>query len=125
VYHWPPAYGDTTHPKKDVPFGDFITMRGGEYFFAPCLSMLQSLRVATPLATGVATKVPNVPVLTTVPKPGEPVMHSPVLASAEVLAHVDGNSIGNLLPNTNPLDSVLLLFVPETIDIGAGVVNIA
>ena len=131
VYHWPPAYGDTTHPKKDVPFGDFITMRGGEYFFAPCLSMLQGLRVPT---RAVVTKVPNVPVLTTIPKPGEPIEHALVAGGPEVFApagmlvhpdaaaQFDGSILGKL--GLNQLDPVLQLFVPEKADIGAGVVNL-
>lgn len=42
AYHWPTAYGDPN--RKDVPFGDFITMKGGAYFFAPCLSTLKGLK---------------------------------------------------------------------------------
>jgi Dyp-type peroxidase family len=120
MYHWPPAYGDTTHPKKDVPFGDFIAMRGGEYFFAPCLSMLQSLRVLPQRTAVVGTKVPVLTTVPTLPKPGEPV----TLPHPEVLVQLNGNILaGN--QKVSQLDPILQLFIPDKADIGAGVVNVA
>ncbi len=42
AYHWPKGYGDPY--RVDAAFGDFITMKGGAYFFAPCLSTLTGLK---------------------------------------------------------------------------------
>jgi Dyp-type peroxidase family len=42
AYQWPTAWGDAH--RKAAAFGDFITMKGGAYFFAPCLSTLRSLK---------------------------------------------------------------------------------
>jgi len=42
AFHWPVAYGDSG--RTDAAFGDFITMKGGAYFFAPCLSTLTGLK---------------------------------------------------------------------------------
>lgn len=117
IYHWPANYGDTTHPKKDVPFGDFITMRGGAYFFAPCLSMLYSLKVVPPVAGGI-----QVPATTPQPivKPGDPVVTKPIDPNA---LHPDLTLI-NFDPDVAALDQTLQLFVPDKADIGAGVVNV-
>jgi Dyp-type peroxidase family len=44
AYRWPVQWGAST-PPQPAPFtaGGFTTLKGGEYFFAPCLSMLASL----------------------------------------------------------------------------------
>lgn len=119
VYHWPPAYGDTTHPRKDVRFGDFITMRGGAYFFAPCLSMLQSLNVPASTKVGglvsVAANVQTQPVV----KAGDPAT-KPI---DPTVFHPDLTLI-NFDPDVAALDQTLQLFVPDKSDIGAGVVNV-
>jgi deferrochelatase/peroxidase EfeB len=38
----PAVWGDATS-KKPIDFHGFVTMKGGEYFFAPCISFLKSL----------------------------------------------------------------------------------
>jgi Dyp-type peroxidase family len=38
---WPPQWGEAD--KKKISFEGFVTMKGGEYFFAPCISFLKSL----------------------------------------------------------------------------------
>jgi len=38
---WPTGWGQPE--KKDADFHGFVTMRGGEYFFAPCIGFLKSL----------------------------------------------------------------------------------
>ncbi|MVN75060.1 hypothetical protein GO988_01835 [Hymenobacter sp. HMF4947] len=115
VYHWPTGYGANT--RKDVPFGDFITMRGGEYFFAPSLSMLQSLR-PKPVITGTIAKTPSV-----AEQPGGPAMRNEQLLhqlNDETLFHLDPG----LLQKVVVLDPMLQLFVPDKADVGAGVVNV-
>lgn len=110
VYHWPTGYGAPT--TKNARFGDFITMRGGEYFFAPSLSMLQSLRPGKALATGAAAATPAL--ATSALKPGDPVL----LQDAD-LFHLDPAIFGRVAV----LDPLLQLFVPDKADVGAGVVN--
>jgi Dyp-type peroxidase family len=39
--HWPTEWGDQA--RKDFGFQGFVTMKGGEYFFAPAISVLTSL----------------------------------------------------------------------------------
>ena len=116
MYQWPTSWGSST--QKPAAFGDFVTMRGGEYFFAPSLSMLKSLRPPTPL-----TKAqPHVPATKGTVKPGDPVMsrgisapiHVPVLDSPPL-------NMRPLLPLLAQLDPVLQLFVPDPTDAGAGV----
>ena len=108
-YHWPTDYGAAG--RKDARFGDFINMRGGEYFFAPSLSMLKSLRTDPPALA----KVQKTPALSTVPKLGVPVgiLHD------TSLFHFDPN----LVSGVSVLDPLLQLFVPDKDDVGAGVVN--
>ena len=114
VYHWPTDYGAAT--KVDAPFGDFITMRGGEYFFAPSLSMLKSLRAKKTVAIGRETTTPasNLlvnPVLTTLPGRG-------AVIDADAL-----NPDSAVLSKVVLVDPILQLFIPERADIGAGVVK--
>lgn len=114
AYNWPTGYGAST--TKAAPFGDFITMRGGEYFFAPCLSMLQSLKVAKKVSPGTAAKVPNTPVAAGTVKPGDPVAKPGIidLFIPEILrGHPDPAAA---------LDPMLQLFIPDKADVGAGVV---
>ena len=40
--HFPPAYG-SAGPKHKVTYASFVHLKGGEYFFAPCLSFLRTL----------------------------------------------------------------------------------
>ncbi len=106
LYHWPTQYGEPG--RQDAPFGDFITMRGGEYFFAPCLSMLQSLKVTKAAAPGAKKLFPNLSI-----------------ADANMKAsNLDG--LPQHFPDpTVPLNPVLQLFIPDQSDIGAGVVAVA
>lgn len=39
--HWVTTWGKSTG--KKAPFGNFVTLKGGEYFFAPCLSFFEGL----------------------------------------------------------------------------------
>jgi hypothetical protein len=39
---WPPQWGQ--QGKKPFDFGAFVTMKGGEFFFAPSLSFLRNLK---------------------------------------------------------------------------------
>ena len=116
LYQWPTSWGSAT--KKPAAFGDFVTMRGGEYFFAPSLSMLKSLRPSTPLVTA----QPNVPATKGTVNPGDPVMHGGLIApiQAPVLDDLP-LSMRPLLPLFAQLDPVLQLFVPDPTDAGAGV----
>ena len=42
---WPVKYGKTlSDGRDDDDFSGFVTMRGGEYFFAPSISFLKSLK---------------------------------------------------------------------------------
>ena len=75
VYQWPPVWGNPSFAKKPAAFHDFITMRGGEYFFAPSLSMLKNLR---PLAAPGPLPVPG-PVPLPFPFPLPRVVIDPVL----------------------------------------------
>jgi Dyp-type peroxidase family len=90
MYQWPTNWGSST--KKPAAFGDFVTMRGGEYFFAPSLSMLKSLRPSAPIV----------------------VKHPNILDDLRL-------SLGPLFPHLQVLDPVLQLFVPDPVDTGAGV----
>ncbi len=118
IYHWPPAYGDTTHPKKDVSFGDFITMRGGAYFFAPSISMLKSLKPIVLLDRGI--KLPVAVAETDIPKVNE-VLKNPQL-NLDALHPGIRVVLADLA--VAQLDQTLQLFVPDKTDIGAGVVNV-
>lgn len=40
---WPKKYGDSTAGTRAFDFGDFVEMKGGEYFFAPSRSFLRTL----------------------------------------------------------------------------------
>ena len=40
---WPGGWDDTTKPAVAFGFSGFVTMRGGEYFFAPSLTFLKNL----------------------------------------------------------------------------------
>ncbi|MDB5327023.1 MAG: hypothetical protein JWM57_2592, partial [Phycisphaerales bacterium] len=43
---WPTEWGDedfAAHPKAKFSFGGFVTMKGGEYFFAPSLPFLKNI----------------------------------------------------------------------------------
>ncbi len=119
VFQWPTNWGSAT--KKPAAFGDFVTMRGGEYFFAPSLSMLKSLRPPTPLVTA----QPNVPATKGTVNPGDPVMHgAPIIAPMPIQVPVLDDlplSVRPLLPLFTLLDPVLQLFVPDPTDAGAGV----
>ncbi|XZN99664.1 MAG: RICIN domain-containing protein [Microcoleus sp.] len=46
-YNWPTEYGEGE--TKEVTFKHWITMRGGEFFFAPSMSFLKSLALAPSL----------------------------------------------------------------------------
>ncbi len=118
VYHWPPAYGDTTNPRKDVPFGDFITMRGGAYFFAPSISMLKSLKPPFVLGRGISlpaglknADIPTINEALKNPQLNLDALHPGIRVILTDLA-------------VARLDQTLQLFVPEEADIGAGVVNV-
>ena len=109
AYQWPTAYGAST--RQALPFGDFITLRGGEYFFAPSISMLQSLRPKPAVA---ATKKLTKPLAhKATPKNGDSAL------LPESLFQFDPS----LLPRVVLLDPLLQLFVPDKADVGAGVVN--
>lgn len=41
--HWPQTWDDASSVKKDQDFHGFVTMKGGEYFFAPSLTFLRTL----------------------------------------------------------------------------------
>lgn len=41
--HTPQHWGDPATPKPAQSFGEFVTMKGGEYFFAPVISTLRTL----------------------------------------------------------------------------------
>ena len=116
AYQWPTSWGSAT--KKPAAFGDFVTMRGGEYFFAPSLSMLKSLRPALPRVTA----QPKVPATKGTVKPGDPVLHGGLSAPTQVPVLDDlPPSMRPLLPLFAQLDPVLQLFVPDPTDAGAGV----
>lgn len=120
TYQWPTSWGSPT--KKPAAFGDFVTMRGGEYFFAPSLSMLKSLRPATPRVVA----KPQVPVAKGTVNPGDPVMHGSIIAPMQVPVLDDlPVSMRPLLPLLSRLDPVLQLFVPDPTDAGAGVLPTA
>jgi Dyp-type peroxidase family len=40
---WQKIWGDPAAPKVDFNFHDFVHMKGGEYFFAPCISFLRTI----------------------------------------------------------------------------------
>jgi Dyp-type peroxidase family len=40
---WPPKWGNGTVPKTSFDFSGFVTLKGGEYFFAPSISFLKNL----------------------------------------------------------------------------------
>jgi deferrochelatase/peroxidase EfeB len=42
VQQWPPQWGKPG--KKAFDFGQFVTMKGGEFFFAPSLSFLRNVK---------------------------------------------------------------------------------
>lgn len=43
-YRWPVGWGEASAPTAaPVNVGSFVTLKGGEYFFAPCVSFLKSL----------------------------------------------------------------------------------
>ena len=123
TFQWPVDWGQG--PAKPAAFGDFVTMRGGEYFFAPSLSMLLSLRPAK----AIVVQQPNVPANPMHVNPGDPVQTSPLLAEpvADVL-HLPPFPLPLPFPfpfPLHPLDPVLQLFVPDSADLGAGVVHTA
>lgn len=41
--HWQQTWDDAASPKKDQDFHGFVTMKGGEYFFAPSLTFFRNL----------------------------------------------------------------------------------
>jgi Dyp-type peroxidase family len=53
VQRWPSVWGDTD-PGKQVAFdfGDFVTMKGGEFFFAPSIPFLRRLNGTVPGVEG-------------------------------------------------------------------------
>lgn len=40
---WPTLWGNSASPKVSFTFGQFVTMKGGEYFFAPSLATIEAL----------------------------------------------------------------------------------
>jgi Dyp-type peroxidase family len=40
---WPPSWGAPRAAHQPVNFGNFVTLRGGEYFFAPSITFLKNL----------------------------------------------------------------------------------
>ena len=43
VQTWPGGWDDPSKPPKPLNFANFVTMRGGEYFFAPSLTFFKNL----------------------------------------------------------------------------------
>ena len=83
---WPPEWNDGD-PQKDIPFdfGDFVTLKGGEFFFAPSIPFLRGLDGTIPAVFRDQAELKNelvAPGESSAPLPSEPELTGPTPAGA-------------------------------------------